>query len=104
MNQPTFSVEGDREQREGVGTAAAAAPLVFHIRRRRQWHAEHGLSQAELAELTGLSLRHIRRYETCRALPRVLDALLTIAIALQVPLETLIDPRQVERLSQIVEE
>jgi transcriptional regulator with XRE-family HTH domain len=79
-------------------------PLSLHIRRLRQWYGEDGLTQAELAELAGLSPRLLRSLEACRSLPHAVEALFAISIALRLPLESLIDPRQVERLRQAIEE
>lgn len=107
MNNTSCSVEGDSSKnilKEGGGTLAAEGPLALHIRRLRQWYGEEGLSQAELAELAGLSLRHVRRYESSRSLPLGLEALLSIALVLKVPLESLIDPRRIERLNQAIEQ
>lgn len=86
------------------GMAMAQAPLALHIRRLRQWSGEQGLSQEELAQLAGLSLRQVRRYESNRALPQVLVALLSLGLALKVPIEELVNPQEVERLRQAIEE
>jgi transcriptional regulator with XRE-family HTH domain len=78
-------------------------PLSLHIRRLRQWYGEDGLTQAGLAELAGLSPRLLRSLEACRSLPHAVEALLALSLALRLPLEALIDPRQVERLRQAIE-
>jgi transcriptional regulator with XRE-family HTH domain len=78
-------------------------PLALHIRRLRQWHAEEGLSQAELAELAGISPKLLRRYETYRSLPPMVEGLLAVALALKVPVEGLLAPRHLERLRERVD-
>ncbi|MFA5061539.1 MAG: helix-turn-helix transcriptional regulator [Patescibacteria group bacterium] len=74
--------------------------LVFHIRRLRQWHGESGLSQTELAELAGVSERQLRLYECSRYLPLSVQFMFAVAIALQVPMERLIDPEYFENLKR----
>lgn len=77
-------------------------PLVFHIRALRQWHGQGGLPQATLAELIGLSRHQLHRLENCRELPAVLVQLLSLAYALGVAPESLIDPRVRERIREAV--
>ena len=67
-------------------------PLALHIRRLRQWYGDKPLGQSELAKLAGVSDRQLQRYESCRKLPPGLSALLSIAIALKKPLESIIAP------------
>lgn len=93
--QTTNEPESDPDRR---------GPLVLHIRRLRQWHGEHGLTQGELAKLAGISPRLLRGYEACRSLPTPLGTLLAIATALGVPLEAIIDPRIRERLRTAIDE
>lgn len=106
MNNISCSVEGDSSNNssEWEGTLAAEGSLALHIRRLRQWYGEEGLSQTELAEFAGLSLRQLQRYESSRSLPLVLEAILAIALVLKVPIERLIDPRRIERLNQAIEQ
>ena len=78
-------------------------PLTLHIRRLRQWYGEEGLTQAELAALAGISPRLLRSLESCRSLPQSVDALLRVAIALRLPVESLVDPRHVERLRRAID-
>lgn len=78
--------------------APVGTPLAFHIRRLRQWYDAAGLSQAELADLAGISYWVLQEYETRRALPRTVEVALSLALALEVPLEELIDPLRVERI------
>ncbi len=75
-------------------------PLAFHLRARRQWVSEAGLSQEALAALAGVSVRTLRKYEAMRELPEMIDSLLRLAIALRVPFERLIDPHLLESLRQ----
>lgn len=67
-------------------------PLQLHIRRLRQWYGEHGLPQKDLAELAGLSVRQLYEYETCRDVPRPIEILTSLALALEVPIENLFSP------------
>lgn len=78
--------------------ARIGTPLAFHIRRLRQWYEAAGLSQAELAELAGISYWVLQEYETRRALPRTVEVVLSLALALEVPFEELIDPLRVKQL------
>ena len=77
--------------------------LVLHVRRLRQWYGERGLAQEELAKVAGVSPRLVRSYESCRTLPGCLASLLAIALALQVPIEGLVDPRVTHRLREQVD-
>ena len=77
--------------------------LAFHIRRFRQWYGEKSLEQDELAKLTGVSKRQLRRYESCRELPPGLSTLLSIAIALEQPLESIIAPDIIDEIRADVE-
>lgn len=81
-----------------------SSPLALHIRSLRQWYGATGLEQAELAELAGISRQTLSRYESSRVLPPALESLLAVALALEVPPERLIDPRQLARLKAQVEE
>ena len=86
-----------KQQRE---SSTDKGPLALHIRRLRQWYGDHGISQADLAELAGISPRLLRAYEDSRRLPPVVELLLRIALAMEVPMETLIDPRLIERIAR----
>lgn len=87
----------------GVPTSAPQSePLALHIRSLRQWYGERGLSQKELAELAGISTRALKRYESCRTLPRGLECLIAVALVLEVPPERLLDPRLLEQLSEAI--
>lgn len=77
---------------------AARSPLAFHLRRLRQWHGDKGLMQAELAYLSGVSLRFLRGYEGARKLPRNIKALIALSLALEVPIEELIAPQLTDAL------
>lgn len=81
-----------------------SAPLAFHIRSLRQWHGTHGLSQEKLAALAGVSGRTVSFYESRPAVPQSLANLLSIALALNVPVERLIDPRQLNELRSEVDQ
>lgn len=80
-----------------------AAPLALHIRSHRQWYCPEGLEQAQLAELAGVSRRILSQYESSRELPRSLECLLAVAIALEVSPEALVDPRLLMRLKAEVD-
>lgn len=87
----------------GVPTSTSPnEPLALHIRSLRQWYGKSGLSQQELAELAGISTRVLKRYESCRELPRSLECLLAVALVLDVPAERLLDPRLLRRLSEAI--
>lgn len=57
----------------------------------RKYRTERGLSQSQLAELSGSDQRVISRYETGRRVPVVADMIL-LASALGVTLDALIPP------------
>jgi transcriptional regulator with XRE-family HTH domain len=93
-----------RVQSTGYGKEdAPTKPVALHVRRRRQWYGAKPLSQTELASLSGVSERHIRRLEDATRLPRPVEILLRLAIALDVSLEALIDPRHVNPLTREIE-
>lgn len=75
----------------------------FELRHLRQFAGESGLTQAELATLAAISPRRLRSYECCRAMPESVLAMLSLAIALRVPFEWLIEPRALEELKATVE-
>ena len=77
-------------------------PLALHIRALRQWHGEHGLEQAELAELAGISRHALYRLENCRELPPTIAALFAVAYALGVAPDALLDPRERARIETAV--
>lgn len=77
-------------------------PLALHIRALRQWHGEHGLEQAELAELAGISRHALYRLENCRELPPIIAALFAVAYALGVAPDALLDPRERARIETAV--
>lgn len=78
--------------------STSTSPLALHIRSLRQWYGPHGLEQAQLAELAGISRRILSQYESSRELPRSLECLLAVALALEVSPEALVDPRHLSRL------
>ena len=77
--------------------------LALHIRRLRQWYGEKSLKQDELAKLAGVSKRQLRRYESCRELPPGLSIPLSIAIALEQPLESIIASDIIDEIRADVE-
>ncbi len=77
--------------------------LALHVRRRRQWYRQGQLDQAQLASIAGLSGRQVRSYERCRKLPAAIDALLAIAIALEVSIEDLIAPHLIAEKTCAIE-
>ena len=80
-----------------------APSLALHVRRLRQWYGNTGLSQGALAELAGLSTRHLRRYENATTLLPPIITLVRIAIALNVAVETLIDSDVLDELRADIE-
>lgn len=84
-------------------TKPHVAPLALHIRSLRLWYGNRGISQDELSELAGVSDRVLRKYETSRVLPESLACLLSVAIALEVPPEDLVDPRQLAGIKAGIE-
>lgn len=62
--------------------ALASTPLALHIRALRPRSGEHGLEQADLAELAGVSRRALHRLESCRQLPAAIETIFAVAYAL----------------------
>lgn len=79
------------------------AQLALHVRRHRQRYRDRQLGQEDLALLTGLSGRQIRSFEKCRRLPAIIDTLLRVAIALEIPLESLIAPSLIAERTRAIE-
>lgn len=77
--------------------------LALHIRRLRQWDGDKQLSQGALAELAGITSRHLRRYESATALLPPVVTLLRIAMALNVTVEELIDQDVLDELRADIE-
>ena len=74
------------------------------MRRLRQWYGKLPLTQEQLSSLSGVSSRQIRDYEKTRGLPKTLESLLSIALALRVPFETLIAPEWLEEKARVIDE
>jgi len=74
-------------------------PLALHVRRLRQWYEKRSLTQEELANLSGIHCRRVRKLESARELPEPVEQLLALALALRVPLEVLIAPNLIEDLN-----
>lgn len=81
-----------------------SAPLALHIRRLRQFYEGQGLTQMELARVVGISNCRLNIHEHRRTLPHTVKVLVSLAVALQVPMEGLIDPRHLTRIRVEVEE
>lgn len=93
-------IQTDREQ----DVQAEEKRLVSHVRRLRLRYRTGLLSQADLAQIVGLSPRQVRLYERCRTLPAALDAFLSLAIALEVSIDELVEPRVIAERVCAVEE
>jgi|SRR5579883_1689357 len=91
INDHDRSLEGER-------------PLALHIRDRRQWYGDRGLTQQELAKLAGITQSLLGSYESRHDLPEALRSLLALALALELPLQSLIDPRHFEELRDEIDE
>lgn len=79
---------------------AKEGPLVFHVAGCRQLYGEKGLTQEELSQLSGVSLRVLGAYEKSRRFPAALETALRLSLALQVSIEEMIDPRELARLGE----
>lgn len=78
-------------------------PAALHLRRRRQWYGRRPLTQRNLARIAGVTTRQIRRAETAHSLPRAIEFLVRVSVALETSLEALIDPRHMRALQRDVE-
>ena len=65
-------------------------PLALLIRSKRQWHGTRPMTQAELANRAGVTVRQLKYYESCRELPAAVAALRRIAAGLDLQIEDLI--------------
>ena len=79
-------------------------PLVLHIRSLRQWHGDQGISQSELAYLAGITPRLLHDYEAAPALPSAVRTLMSLAIALEIPIEQLIAPQIRDELQAAIKQ
>lgn len=73
-------------------------PLALHIRRVREWYGTRGMTQEELAYVAGLSPRVLRKYESARTIPPIFRTMVLLALALEVPVEHLVEPRELEEM------
>ena len=73
-------------------------PLALHIRRVREWYGTRGMTQEELAYVAGVSPRAIRKYESTRTIPPIFRAMLLLALAMEVPVEHLVEPQQLDEM------
>lgn len=58
----------------------------------------------ELAFLSGVSVRLIRKYEAARELPRAIEALVAMSLVLDVPLDQLIAPDLINNVRSAIAE
>lgn len=72
--------------------------------RARRLQLSRPLTQTELAALTGLSTGQIRRLESGTQLPRILEAVLRVAAALRVPVESVISATRGKEIEAEIEE
>jgi len=84
---------------QSTAKSEADGSLALHIRRLRQWYQGRSLTQAELAQLAGISARHLSNLEQTTTLSSAMLTLLSIALALRVQLDALISPSLVQCLS-----
>lgn len=85
-------------------SAEKGAPLALHVRRHRQACRRGELTQAQLAAASGISEGRIRTLERARTLPPAVEALVDLALTLEVPIENLIAPAAVaERADRLLE-
>lgn len=77
--------------------------MAFHHRRLRLWYGDAGLSQEELAGLSGIRRQAVSAFETATELPVVVQQLLATSLALRQPMERLIAPQVVARIRQEVD-
>lgn len=107
MNDNSFDDDADFDLEangEGEEMPRRRAPLALHIRRLRQWSGETGIEQQDLARIAGVSDRQLRVYERGRALPQSIEFLLSIALALGVPMEWLVNPNRLEKLRREIDD
>ena len=86
----------------GERAAAAHCELAFHLHPRRQWYGDLGITQAELAEVAGVSRRFITHVENACELQASVEATLRVALALGYSVEELIAPNRVAKIAEEV--
>lgn len=75
-------------------------PLVFNIRQLRKQHEGDGLTQRRLSVISGVSTRQLRVYENSRSLSKTIKNMLSITLALKIPMECLISNDCIEQLDE----
>ena len=78
--------------------------LAFHLAPCRQWYGDLGITQAELAEVAGVSRHFIMHVENACALQASVESTLRVALALGYPVEELIAPQRVAKLAAEITE
>ena len=102
---PSFLVDGlYMNNSKSSPPVSSHRPLALHLRRFRKWCGDQGLRQVELAFLSGVSVRLIRKYEGARELPRAVEAFVALSLVLDVPLEQLIAPDLINALRAAIAE
>ena len=97
-----------RSIRHGYSLSAAhyeskVCPLAFHLRPQRQWYGEHGITQRDLAQVAGVSLRFITFLENACDLQVSIEAVMRVAFALGCPVEAIVAPQRVAAIKEEIE-
>ncbi len=79
-------------------------PLVLRVRGLRTCRLGDAMTQRQLADLAGITLKRLQRLETMRVMPHELQELHALALALQVPMEQLFHPQWGEDHRTIIED
>lgn len=79
------------------------APLVFHVRRLRQWYGTEGLTQEELAAIAGVHPRTVLLYERATTIPASVNTFLAIVLALRQTSERVVAPQVLDRMRDDIE-
>lgn len=77
--------------------------LAFHVRRWRKWYGDSGLSQQELAAISGVSVAYLRKCEYASRIQPSLESFVRVALALGKPIEKLVSPQTLHHLEKEVE-
>lgn len=99
-----------REIRHGYGLDPSSRPhdalegsFAYHLRRHREAYGKHGLSQRALAMLAHVSRSVVVKLEETTVFQSSVDSLLRVALALRLPIETLISPLRIAALEKEIE-
>jgi len=88
---------------DNLTDAERERPSAFCVAALRRTRATP-LTRPQLAKLAGVTVRQLQLLETTKHLPRVVESVHAVALALQMPIEDLIRPQVREDHTAIIEQ